>query len=108
MTDSRSRGSRALRNAVAALCTGMLTMAVTTVYGQEDDGGEVEEITVTGSQIRGAAINDALAVSVFSSEDVDILGVQGGDELLANIPENGQNFLGPTDTGGGVTAPAVT
>ena len=102
MTDSRSRGSRALRNAVAALCTGMLTMAVTTVYGQEDDGGEVEEITVTGSQIRGAAINDALAVSVFSSEDVDILGVQGGDELLANIPENGQNFLGPTDTGGGV------
>ncbi len=99
MTHSRSRGSRALRNAVAALCTGMMTMTATAVNAQEE---EIEEITVTGSQIRGAAINDALAVSVFSSEDVDILGVQGGDELLANIPENGQNFLGPTDTGGGV------
>ena len=101
MTDLRSGGSRALRNAVSALCTGVLAMTVTVVNAQEDDGG-IEEITVTGSQIRGAAINDALAVSVFSSEDVDILGVQGGDELLANIPENGQNFLGPTDTGGGV------
>ncbi|MEM9336149.1 MAG: TonB-dependent receptor, partial [Pseudomonadota bacterium] len=101
MTESRSRRSRALRHAVATLFASTLALSASAVHAQEDDG-EIEEITVTGSQIRGAAINDALAVSVFSSEDVDILGVQGGDELLANIPENGQNFLGPTDTGGGV------
>jgi len=86
--------------AVVALLLGTGTVSA------QQEGAEsaepIEEVTVTGSQIRGAAINDALAVSVFSSEDVDILGVSGGDELLAAIPENGQNFLGPTDTGGGV------
>lgn len=101
MTYSRSRGSRSLRFAVSAICAGLTAVPVAFVQAQEGEG-DIEEITVTGSQIRGAAINDALAVSVFSSEDVDIFGVQGGDELLASIPENGQNFLSPTDTGGGV------
>ena len=85
---------------IAALAS--VALGCGTALAQENNDEEIEEITVTGSQIRGAAINDALAVSVFSSEDVDILGVAGGDELLAAIPENGQNFLGPTDTGGGV------
>lgn len=101
MVNSGNRSSLSLRAAVAAYCAGILITAPTGVLAQ-DEGDSIEEITVTGSQIRGAAINDALAVSVFSSEDVDILGVSGGDELLAAIPENGQNFLGPTDTGGGV------
>lgn len=101
MLNSGNRGSLSLRAAVAAYCAGILITAPTGVLAQ-DEGDAIEEVTVTGSQIRGAAINDALAVSVFSSEDVDILGVAGGDELLAAIPENGQNFLGPTDTGGGV------
>ena len=100
MSYSRAGGSLSLRAAVAACCAGVLVTAPGAAQAQDEE--EIEEITVTGSQIRGAAINDALAVSVFSSEDVDILGVAGGDELLAAIPENGQNFLGPTDTGGGV------
>ena len=96
------------KSALIGLChigvLGTLTLALSggVAFAQDDDDEQLEEITVVGSQIRGAAINDALAVSVFSSEDVDILGVQGGDELLAAIPENGQNFLGPTDTGGGI------
>ena len=101
MKNSRAGGSLSVRAAVAACCAGVLVNAPGAAEAQEDEES-IEEITVTGSQIRGAAINDALAVSVFSSEDVDILGVAGGDELLAAIPENGQNFLGPTDTGGGV------
>ncbi|MYA68386.1 MAG: TonB-dependent receptor plug domain-containing protein [Gammaproteobacteria bacterium] len=88
---------------IGALIFVVLAMGSGTALAQDDAGGEqIEEILVTGSQIRGAAINDALAVSVFSSEDIELLGVDGGDELLAAIPENGQNFFGTTDLGGGV------
>lgn len=88
---------------IVAIASLVLTTAFGSVLAQEEDSGDqIEEIIVTGSQIRGAAINDALAVSVFSSEDIELLGVDGGDELLAAIPENGQNFFGTTDLGGGV------
>ncbi len=93
------------RSVPGIFCRRALTLALASAAlaaGNVTAQEEVEEIVVVGSQIRGAAINDALAVSVFSAEDVDILGVQGGDELLASIPENGQNFLGTTDLGGGV------
>ncbi len=86
-----------------ALAFSLLAMGSGIALAQDEAGGDqIEEILVTGSQIRGAAINDALAVSVFSSEDIELLGVDGGDELLAAIPENGQNFFGTTDLGGGV------
>ncbi|MCH9694187.1 MAG: TonB-dependent receptor [Gammaproteobacteria bacterium] len=71
-------------------------------FAQEDDDEQIEEITVTGTQIKGAAINEALAISVFSEEDIEYLGVESGEELMDLIPENGQNFLNETDTGGGV------
>ena len=89
--------------AVAALAVA-LPMAPGVVLAQDDDDEPVEEITVVGSQIRGAQITEALAVSVVSSEDIEILGVDSGDELLGMIPEMGQNFFSETDTGGGVNA----
>jgi len=92
----RARRSVALAFSVLAIGSGAV------LAQDEDGGGQIEEILVTGSQIRGAAINDALAVSVFDAEDIESLGVAGGDELLAAIPENGQNFFGTTDLGGGV------
>lgn len=69
-----------------------------------DDEKKIEEITVTGSQIKGAQITDALAVSVFSADDIDSIGVESGDELFDAIPELGQNFFSETDTAGGVNA----
>lgn len=53
---------------------------------------EIEEVVVVGSQIRGAKISEALAVSVFTAEDIELFGVDSGDELFDLIPENGQNF----------------
>ena len=70
----------------------------------DDDEGEIEEIVVTGSQIKGARINEALAVSVFSAEDIELLGIESGEELLDAIPEMGQNFFNETDTAGSVNA----
>jgi len=71
---------------------------------QDDEEEVVDEITVTGTQIKGAKISDALAVTVISSEDIEILGIESGDELIDMIPELGQNFFSETDTAGGVNA----
>jgi outer membrane receptor protein involved in Fe transport len=68
----------------------------------QDDDDQIEEITVTGSQIKGANITDALAVTVFDTEEIAALGIESGAELLDLIPENGQNFFSETDVGGGV------
>jgi iron complex outermembrane receptor protein len=53
----------------------------------------LEEIVVTGSQIKGAVISEALPVSVVGSETIEAFGIDSGDQLLDLIPENGNNFF---------------
>ena len=66
---------------------------------------EVEEVVVTGSQIKGAKITGALPVSIISGADIEALGVDSGDDLLENIVEQGQNyFTEAEDASGGVNA----
>jgi outer membrane receptor protein involved in Fe transport len=91
---------------LAAASATALLMASGSAQAQaeEDDEDVVDEITVTGTQIKGARISDALAVSVFSSEDIEILGIDSGEELLDSIPEMGQNFFNETDVAGSVNA----
>ena len=68
---------------------------------QEDASQEVEEITVTGSQIKGAKISGALPVSVISIADIEGLGVDSGEELLENIAENGMNLFNESENASG-------
>ena len=78
-----------------------------TVFAQEDSTklSDVEEVVVVGSQIKGAKITGALPVSVFSGKDIEALGVDGGDELLENIAEQGLNYFNEAeDASGGVNA----
>ena len=65
------------------------------------DEPAIEEIMVTGSQIRGAQISGALPVTVLNFVDIDALGVDGGDELLENIVENGMNFFNEAENASG-------
>jgi outer membrane receptor protein involved in Fe transport len=58
-----------------------------------DSEGPIEEVTVVGSQIKGAAISDALSVSIIDAGDIESLGIGSGDELLEYMPEQGQNFF---------------
>lgn len=83
-----------------------VAMCSNVAFGQDDaDDEEIEEITVTGSQIRGAKINEALPVSVMSVEDIEAFGVDSGDELLDFIPENGNNFFNEAENiSGGVNS----
>ena len=72
------------------------------IFAQESSEENVEEIVVVGSQIKGASITGALPVTVISSEDIDILGVEDGTELLENMTEQGLNFFteAESDSGG--------
>lgn len=72
------------------------------VFAQEEESDEpIEEIVTVGTQIRGANISDALAVSVVNAEDIEILGVDSGDELLEFMAEQGQNFLSEAESNSG-------
>ncbi len=76
------------------------------VFAQDNSSqfSEVEEVVVVGSQIKGARITGALPVSVISSEDIESLGVDSGDELLDNIAELGQNTFNQNEFSGGYNA----
>ena len=64
------------------------------LMAQQPATGEVlEEVVVTGSQIRGAVISDALPISIVGSETIEVFGIDSGDQLLDLIPENGNNFV---------------
>ncbi len=66
---------------------------------QEDEEG-IEEIVVTGSQIRGADIQGTLPVSVLTADDMDATGATSGSELLRLIPQIGEtNFNESVTTG---------
>ncbi|MDJ0656937.1 MAG: TonB-dependent receptor [Xanthomonadales bacterium] len=70
-----------------------------------EEGGEVEEIVVTGTHIRGAQISDALPVAVVTSDDIEVLGFDSGDELLDEVAANGQNFFNEAENiSGGVNS----
>lgn len=71
----------------------------------EEKESEIEKIAVVGSQIKGAEIIEALAVSQIDAEDIATMGIDSGDELLQLIPENGQNFFNEAgNISGGVNA----
>ena len=92
------------RRGLATLMLATIALGISPyLWAAEDE--PIEEIVVVGSQIKGAKISDALAVSVFDAEDIDILGVDSGEELLQLIPENGQNFLSEAENiSGGVNS----
>ena len=76
------------------------------IFAQTDssNASDIEEIVVVGSQIKGAKITGALPVSIISSEDIESLGVDSGDELLDNIAELGQNTFNQNEFSGGYNA----
>jgi outer membrane receptor protein involved in Fe transport len=93
------------RSCMAATGATILALVSGNAWAQAvEDEGVVDEITVTGSQIKGARINDALAVTIISAEDIEVMGIESGDELLDMIPESGQNFFSEADTAGSVNA----
>jgi outer membrane receptor protein involved in Fe transport len=71
----------------------------------EEDDEILEEITVVGTQIKGAAISDALAVSIIDAQEIEAMGISSGDELFDYMPEMGQNTFNDAEMhSGGVNS----
>ena len=56
-------------------------LVATDLWAQQQ-AAVLEEVVVTGTQIKGAAISEALAVSVFAEQDIESMGISSVDELL--------------------------
>ena len=69
------------------LSLALLPLANHIIAQDNTNQNDLEEVVVIGSQLKGASLTGALPVSVLSSEDIEALGVDSGDELLAQIAE---------------------
>ena len=75
-----------------------------TIYSADDES-VVEEVVVTGSQIKGAKITGSLPVSVITGIDIEAIGADSGEDLLESIAEQGLNYFNEAeDASGGVNA----
>ena len=87
------------------LCLCALPLGLVYAQGADDEGEVIEEIVVTGSQIRGADISGVLPVSVITSEEIEFLGADSGDDLFDMLPEQGQNYFNEAENiSGGVNS----
>ena len=75
-------GIRRLSSLFAAILVLPMVFGTALAQDDEEDDEQIEEIVTVGSQIKGANIRDALAVSVVTSQDIEDLGVDSGDDLL--------------------------
>jgi iron complex outermembrane recepter protein len=100
---SQSVFKRSLLSLFIASSFSHITYAQETPSDQE--AKSVERVEVIGSHIKGGQVAEALAISVLDSEAIANLGIDSGDELLALIPENGNNYFNEAaNIGGGVNA----
>ena len=87
--------------------TAMIAFVATfasTIYSADDES-VVEEVVVTGSQIKGAKITGSLPVSVITGIDIEAIGADSGEDLLESIAEQGLNYFNEAeDASGGVNA----
>jgi iron complex outermembrane receptor protein len=102
----KRRNQYLLGLAIQAVLYAPLALAQTDTDQQAaEDDTVLEEVIVVGSQIRGAAISEALAVSVLDEAEIEATGVSSVDELLDLLPEQGQNFQSEAENiSGGVNS----
>ena len=86
-----------------ALC--LLPASVIQAQDESEEDPAIEEVIVTGTQIKGAGIADALAVSVLDADDIEALGFDDGADLLEHLVEQGQNYFSESESiSGGVNS----
>lgn len=58
---------------------------------------DLGDVIVVGSQIRGAAVNAALPVTVLDEEQILATGAVNGDDLMRSIPQMGDVLFSPAN-----------
>lgn len=59
------------------------------VPAEPETASDLGDVVVVGSQIRGAAVNTALPVTVLDEEQILATGAVNGDDLMRSIPQMG-------------------
>ena len=80
----------------------LLAIGLSSAYAQDADEEEeeaLEEIVVTGSQIRGAAASGAIAVTVHARDALESFGASSAGELFENLAQAGQVSFNETSDG---------
>ncbi|WP_165793852.1 TonB-dependent receptor [Hyphococcus luteus] len=95
-TENRSEGDKPMKKQSRFLLTTALSSfaSVIATAAVAQDTGETaatpqDVIVVTGTNIRGARINEALPVTVFNASDIAAIGGVDGDDLIRALPANG-------------------
>ena len=103
-------------NTITKLMLGSCSiLAAATAASAQDNTGEAsdapqasstdkKEIIVTGTQIRGAKIDDVLPVTRIDEEDIETINPGSGDELFRAIPQAGAVAFNEQNTTGGVNS----
>ena len=87
MTTNRTRMMLETRLALGASLAALATAsAFAPAMAQED---EPDEIVVTGTNIQGARVNEALPVVVLGEQDIDAIGGVDADDLVRSLPSQG-------------------
>src|SRR5690554_5334219 len=86
---------------VTALSAVLLAGQAAQLAQAQESAGQIDEVVVIGSQIRGARINGALPVSVIGEEAIAASAAVSGDDLFRSIPEAGDISFNGTYLGGG-------
>lgn len=56
---------------------------------QDTDQTPMQDVVVVGSQIKGAKVNEALAVTLIGTREIQDSGAVSGDELFRSVPQFG-------------------
>lgn len=64
----------------------------------------IEEVVVVGSRIEGAAINEALPVTVIGADDIAATGAVSGDDLFRSTPQFGDVLFNDAGTAANLNA----
>ncbi len=93
------------KNKLAVAIVGAIAMNGSWAQETETQAGNaqdldlvLEEVTVTGTHIKGADVAGALPVSMLDSDDLDAMGAASTEELIAAIPQAGQVTFNSDDT----------
>ena len=78
-----------------------ISLSLLLPFSIQSSDEQVEEVVVTGSQIKGAKITGVLPVTVLSSDDIDAIGPDDGTELMENVVEQGLNYFSEAESDSG-------
>ena len=109
-TKMKGRPSAVSRGVIAALGAAAVGLPMTSALAQDTEE-EIEEITVTGSIIKRAD-TEAMPISILSSEDMELRGLNTISEVALRLPQNNagtivNNWNVGFNFATGATAPAL-